>query len=59
MEKLHAQTVAALNSPELRKSFEERVIQPVGNTPEEFGRYIQVETKEWKDLVAKAGLKIE
>jgi tripartite-type tricarboxylate transporter receptor subunit TctC len=57
--KLHAQVVAALNTPELRKAFEERVIEPVGNTPEEFARHIQSETTQWKQLVAKVGLKPE
>jgi tripartite-type tricarboxylate transporter receptor subunit TctC len=57
--KLHDQIVAALNTPELRKAFEERVIQPIGNTPEEFARHIQTETAQWKQLVAKVGLKPE
>jgi tripartite-type tricarboxylate transporter receptor subunit TctC len=59
VEKLHNEVVAALNTPELRKAFEERVIQPVGNSPQDFARHIQTETTQWKQLVAKAGLKIE
>lgn len=59
VQKFHAQVVATLNTPEVRKAFEERVIQPVGNTPEEFARHIRAETAQWKELVAKAGLKVE
>jgi tripartite-type tricarboxylate transporter receptor subunit TctC len=59
VEKLHAEIVAALATPELRKAFEDRVIQPVGNTPDEFARHIRTETTQWKALVAKVGLKPE
>ena len=59
IDRLRAEVVAALNSPELRKSFEERVIQPVGNTPEEFGGQIQLEVTQWRQLAAKIGLKPE
>jgi tripartite-type tricarboxylate transporter receptor subunit TctC len=59
VDKLYAETVAALNAPELRKAFDDRVIQPVGNTPQEFAQFIQTETAQWKQLVAKAGLTIQ
>jgi tripartite-type tricarboxylate transporter receptor subunit TctC len=59
VERLHAEVVAALNTPELRKSFEERSIQPVGNTPDEFGRLIRLEVTEWRQLAEKIGLKSE
>ena len=59
IDKLHEQVVAALNTPEVRKAFEDRVIQPVGNTPQEFAKHIQTETAQWKQLVAKAGLQIQ
>ena len=59
VERLRAEVVAALNSPELRKSFEERAIQPVGNTPAEFGGQIQREVTQWRQLAAKIGLKPE
>jgi tripartite-type tricarboxylate transporter receptor subunit TctC len=59
VDKLHDQIVAALNAPEVRKAFEDRVIEPVGNTPQEFAKHIQTETAQWKQLVAKAGLVIQ
>ena len=59
VDRLRAEVVTALNSPELRKTFEERSIMPVGDTPEEFGRLIQLETTQWRELVAKIGLKPE
>ena len=56
IDKLNAETVAALSSPELRKAFEERDILPSGNSPEEFGRFIQSELNKWRDLAAKVGI---
>jgi tripartite-type tricarboxylate transporter receptor subunit TctC len=56
IDKLNAETVAALSSPELRKAFEERDILPSGNSPEEFGRFIQSEVNKWRDLAAKVGI---
>ncbi len=59
IDRLRAEVVTALNSPELRKAFEERSIQPVGSTPDEFGRHIQNELTQWRQLAAKIGLKPE
>ena len=59
IERLRAEVVTALNSPELRKAFEDRSIQPVGSTPDEFGRHIQSELAQWRQLAAKIGLKPE
>ena len=57
IERLHGEVVLALNTAELRKAFDERSIQPVGNTPEEFGNLIQSEAAQWRRLVEKIGLR--
>lgn len=57
IERLHGEVVLALNSPELRKAFDERGIQPVGNTPEEFAGLIESEAVQWRRLAEKIGLK--
>jgi tripartite-type tricarboxylate transporter receptor subunit TctC len=59
VDKLHAELTATLKTPELGKVFEDRSIQPVGNSPGEFSRLIQSEIAQWKALAAKAGLKLE
>ena len=56
---LHAEAVRALNTPEMRKALEDREIQPVGNTPEEFRSYIQAETMKKRQLAARIGIKAE
>ena len=59
IDRLHAETAALLNGPELRRAFEERDIIPGGNTPEEFGRFIASEVGKWKTLAARIGLQPE
>lgn len=59
IDKIHADVVAALGSPELRKAFEERDIIPGGNTPDAFGRFIQSEVTKWRDLASKVGIVAE
>ncbi len=59
VDKIHADVVAALNSPDLRKSFEDKDIIPGGNSQEEFGQFIQKEVAKWRDLAAKVGITAE
>jgi len=59
IDRLHAETAALLNGPELRRAFEERDIIPGGNTPDEFGRFIAAEVGKWKTLAARIGLQPE
>jgi len=59
IDRIHAETVAALNSPELRKAFEDKDIIPGGNTPEAFGKFIQAEVAKWRDLATKTGIQPE
>ena len=59
VDKIHADVVAALNAPDLRKSFEDKDIIPGANSAEEFGQFIQKEVAKWRDLAAKVGITAE
>ncbi len=59
LDRIHADVVAALQSPELRKAFEDRDIIPGGNSADEFGRFIQTEVAKWRELAAKVGIVAE
>ena len=59
IDRIHADVVAALQSPELRKAFEDRDIIPGGNSADEFGRFIQAEVAKWRELAAKVGIVAE
>ena len=59
VERVHAETVAALKSPELARAFTDRGIVPSPLTPEDFGRFVQGEVNRWKDLAGKVGIVAE
>jgi tripartite-type tricarboxylate transporter receptor subunit TctC len=56
---VHAEAVRSLKGPGLRKGLEDRAIQLVANTPEEFREIIQVETSKKRQLAARIGIKAE
>jgi len=53
---IQADVVAALKSPELRKSFQDSDIIPAGDTPEEFSQFMRSEVNKWRELAAKVGI---
>jgi tripartite-type tricarboxylate transporter receptor subunit TctC len=56
---LNAETVAILNTPEVRKSLGDRSINAVGNSSEAFRGEIAAETTKKRDLAARIGIKSE
>jgi tripartite-type tricarboxylate transporter receptor subunit TctC len=58
-DRVHDEVVAALRTPEMRAALEARNIQPVGDTPEDFGRFIRSEVAKWKEAVPKIGIQPE
>jgi tripartite-type tricarboxylate transporter receptor subunit TctC len=59
VERINAEAVASLNSPELIKVFSDKGIVASPQTSEEFGRFIQSEVNKWKDLAAKVSIVAE
>jgi tripartite-type tricarboxylate transporter receptor subunit TctC len=49
----------AIGSPEVKKRIEFEGATPVGNTPEEFGRYVHEEIARWAKVVRYSGAKPE
>jgi tripartite-type tricarboxylate transporter receptor subunit TctC len=56
---IYTESVRALNTPRMRKALDDRAMQPVGNTPEEYRKLIQVETAKKRDIAARVGIKAE
>ncbi|MBV7483214.1 tripartite tricarboxylate transporter substrate binding protein [Bordetella sp. BOR01] len=56
IEFLHQQTVKALASADLRKSFETLGLQPVGDTPQAFNKLLHEQTRYWTDALRKANI---
>ena len=56
---LYKESVSALKTPRMRKALEDRAMQPVGNTPEEYRKLIQVETANKRKIAERVGIKAE
>ena len=57
--KVHAAAVKALATPQVRERFASLGVQPVGNTPEQFGAVIREDLARWSKVIKSAGVKVE
>ena len=54
--KLNAEVVAALKNPDMYDRLSREGADPVGNSPAEFARYIQIEIDKWRKVIKAAGI---
>lgn len=54
---LNREIVAVIRRPDVQIKFADVGAEPVGSTPEEFGRLVQTEIKKWGEVIQKAGIK--
>ena len=59
VELLQKNITSILRMPEVEKMFLEQGAEPVGNTPEEFGRLIASELQKWGRVIASTAVKLE
>ena len=59
IERLHAETAAALKEQEMQARFASLGARLVGNTPEEFARLIEEERRRWGEVIKSAGIKLQ
>ena len=59
IDKVHADSVRILGTPEVRKQFLEMGAEPVGNSPEQMVAQIDTEITKFADLAAKAKLSLD
>jgi len=59
IDKLHAEIVRALKSPDLRDYLVNGGAEPVGNTPEQYTAFVQNEIAKWAKVIQAAGIKGE
>jgi len=57
--KLYQTLAATLALPEVREQLAAQGAEPVGSTPEEFGRFLRAESKKWAGVIKSAGVKAE
>jgi tripartite-type tricarboxylate transporter receptor subunit TctC len=56
---LAAAVIKAARSPDIRSRLLEQGAEPIGNTPEEFGRQLREEVARWARVVAASGIRAE
>lgn len=59
VDRLSAETRAALAAPDVRKLLVDLGAEPLGSTPEAFGAYVRIEFERWGKLTKEAGITIE
>ncbi|MCC7486442.1 MAG: tripartite tricarboxylate transporter substrate binding protein [Burkholderiales bacterium] len=59
IERLHREIVAALKEPAVTERMAKSALEPIGDTPAEFARYLAAEAEKWGRLVRAAGIKPE
>lgn len=57
--RLHGEIVKILADPALRGRLADQGFEPVGNSPEEFGAYIESEIAKWGKVIRDAGIRPE
>ena len=55
LNKLHGEFIAILNEPEMKKAIFNQGAEPVGNSPEEFRKYMLADMEKWKKVVKASG----
>lgn len=55
----HREIVAAIADPAIRTRFAEMGVEPMSSTPDELGRHISAELSKWREIINKAGIKLE
>ncbi len=59
VKRVHADLVKVMSRDTIRESFTKRGLDPVTNTPEQFGAFIKAEVDKWGKVVRDAGVKAD
>ena len=57
--KLNAELIKALRSPDVAARISAAGAQAVGGTPEQFGQHIAAEVSRWRKVVKDVGIRVE
>ncbi len=59
LDRLHAELIKVINSPDIRERLQGLGADPVGNTPEQYTAFMQNEIAKWTKVIRAAGIKGE
>ncbi len=59
IDRLAAEVARAMSDASVRARFVEFGAEPMATSPDDLGKFISAEVAKWKDIIARAGIKIE
>ena len=59
VDKLHGEVVAAMADRAVRERFVEFGAEPMATTPDELGRFISAEVVKWREIITRAGIRLD
>jgi tripartite-type tricarboxylate transporter receptor subunit TctC len=59
VDRLQREIAAAIADPALRAKLSDMGVEAMASTPDELGRHIAAETAKWREIISKAGIKLE
>ncbi len=59
VERLHKEVVAMLGEPAVAERLIRAGLDPIGDTPAEFAKYLKAEAGKWDKVIKSAGIKVE
>lgn len=59
VERLHAEIARAVQKQKVKDVFAAQGVRAISNTPDEYTRRVQAETRMWRETITRAGVKVE
>jgi len=59
LQRIHGETVTVLQQPEIRKQLAMEGGEAVGNSPEQFAKWLKAEITKWTRIVKEAGIRAD
>lgn len=57
--RIHAEVVKVLMQPDVREALHARLMEPVGNTPEQFAAFMREELERWGPIIRSNNIKLD
>ncbi len=57
--RIHAEVVKVLMQPDVREALHARLMEPVGNSPEQFAAFMREELERWGPIIRKNNIKLD
>jgi tripartite-type tricarboxylate transporter receptor subunit TctC len=59
IQRLNREMVSIVSQPDVRKQLSAEGGEPIGNTPDEFARWLRLEIAKWSKVVKEANIRAE